>query len=131
MDTPNVNGMCFTFGSNLAGKHWAGAAKYAYERKGAEWQEGIGHYGNSYAIPTKDKYLHSLPIKMVKAYVDNFISYANHHPELNFQVTAIGCGLAGFRNNQIAPLFSNAPRNCYFDLNWEPYLGDKNYWGSF
>ena len=59
-----------------------------------------------------------------------FIAYAKHYPNLTFQVTRIGCGLAGWTNEQVAPLFVNAPANCQFDTEWKPFLGeDRTYWG--
>lgn len=135
--------MIFVFGSNLAGRHGAGAAKHAYLYKGAKHGMGIGHHGNSYAIPTKDTRIQTLPLKVIKSYVDVFVYYAQTHPELEFKVTRIGCGLAGYTDEQIAPMFMDAPSNCYFDTAWKPYLEVyesanslfdkrkcKNYWGT-
>jgi hypothetical protein len=124
--------MIFVFGSNEAGVHGAGAARTAREHHGAVLGHGFGPAGNSFAIPTKDWQIFSLPIETVKFYVDRFIIYARLHPQYIFQVTAIGCGLAGFRHDVIAPLFKYAPQNCQFDSAWEPYLGPKKaYWGTF
>lgn len=121
----------FVFGSNLAGIHGAGAARTAHKHHGAIWHQGFGHHGNSFAIPTKDNTIHTLPLDRVKGYVEMFIAYAKANPELKFQVTRIGCGLAGYRDEQIAPLFFNAPVNCEFDLAWEGILGsDRAYWGA-
>jgi hypothetical protein len=93
----------FVFGSNLAGMHGGGAAATAHRCFGAIWGKGVGLYGKSYAIPT----MHG-GVNTVKPYVDEFIEYAKHHPELRFLVTKIGCGIAGFREEQIAPLFAEA-----------------------
>ena len=93
----------FVFGSNLAGMHGGGAAATAHRCFGAVWGKGVGLYGKSYAIPT----MHG-GVNTVKPYVDEFIEYAKHHPELRFLVTKIGCGIAGFREEQIAPLFAEA-----------------------
>lgn len=93
----------FVFGSNLAGAHGGGAARIAYNKFGAIWGQGTGLQGQSYAIPT----MHGGPDK-IKPYVDEFIQFATAHPEYNFLVTKIGCGIAGFTPDEIAPLFSNA-----------------------
>lgn len=93
----------FVFGSNLAGMHGGGAAATAYRRFGAVWGKGVGLYGQSYAIPTMQG-----GVKTIKPYVDEFIEFAKSHPELRFLVTKIGCGIAGFREEQIAPLFAEA-----------------------
>ena len=93
----------FVFGSNLAGSHGGGAARAAYEKFGAIWGQGVGLQGQSYAIPT----MHGGPDK-IKPYVDDFIRFAKEHPEYSFLVTPIGCGIAGFRPSEIAPLFADA-----------------------
>ena len=93
----------FVFGSNLAGMHGGGAAATAHRCFGAVWGKGVGLYGQSYAIPTMQG-----GVNTVKPYVDEFIEYAKHHPELRFLVTKIGCGIAGFREEQIAPLLAEA-----------------------
>ena len=98
---------------------------------GAEYGKGIGHVGRSYAIPTKDKRIRTLSIGMIAGYVNDFIKYAKQHPELTFQVTQIGCGLAGYEARDIAPLFQYAPENCLFDEAWKPYLDRTyKYWGT-
>lgn len=101
----------FVFGSNEAGIHGAGAAYTAYKKFGARIGRGEGHYGQSYAIPTKDKDLNVLPIGKIKPYVKRFLDYAKDMPDLQFLVTAIGCGLAGYKPEQIAPLFKDIPEN--------------------
>ena len=93
----------FVFGSNLDGMHGGGAARAAYNRFGAVWGQGVGLQGQSYAIPTMQG-----GVDTIKPYVDEFIDFALAHPELKFLVTRIGCGIAGFRDEQIAPLFSSA-----------------------
>ena len=120
----------FVFGSNLKGVHGAGAAKYAVQHKGAVLGAGVGHYGNSYALPTKDRNIVTLSKTAIRIFVGDFIRYATAHPELTFQVTRIGCGLAGYSDKDIAPLFFDAPLNCQFDSAWRPILGEKyTYWG--
>ena len=93
----------FVFGSNLAGAHGGGAARVAYEKFGAAWGRGVGLFGQSYAIPTMQG-----GVETIKPYVDEFIRFAKEHGELNFLVTRIGCGIAGFRDSEIAPLFEEA-----------------------
>ena len=93
----------FVFGSNLAGAHGGGAAWLAYRRFGAVWGEGVGLHGRTYAIPTMQG-----GVDTVRPYVDDFILFSKEHKELTFLVTRIGCGIAGFRNEEIAPLFKDA-----------------------
>lgn len=122
----------FVFGSNEAGIHGAGAARYAEVYKGAIRGIGYGHYGESFAIPTKDKRIQTLPLAAIETYVDYFIQYAKLHSEMLFQVTCIGCGLAGYEHGDIAPMFLKAPSNCEFDELWMPWLGpSRDYWGTF
>ena len=121
----------FVFGSNEAGVHGAGAALHAYKREGARWGFSYGHSGNSFAIPTKNQRIQTLPQSRIQLYVYGFMAYAQGAPELVFKVTQIGCGLAGFSKHDIAPMFHGAPLNCQFDLAWKPILGDQyTYWGT-
>lgn len=90
----------FVFGSNLAGAHAGGAARLAFDRFGAIWGQGVGMQGQCYAIPT----MHG-GVETIKPYVDEFIAFARQHTELKFLVTRIGCGIAGFTSQEIAPLF--------------------------
>lgn len=98
----------FTFGSNLAGRHGAGAALHAIKHKGARYGIGVGLQGESYAIPTKDENIKTLPLNRISEYVSEFIQFAKDHPELEFEVTPIGCGLAGYKPKDIAPMFDEA-----------------------
>jgi len=93
----------FVFGSNLAGAHGGGAARLAYERFGAVWGQGVGLQGQTYAIPTMQG-----GVETIKPYTDEFIAFAKAHPEMKFFVTKIGCGIAGFTTEEIAPLFADA-----------------------
>ena len=93
----------FVFGSNLAGAHGGGAARLAYNRFGAIWGQGVGLQGQTYAIPTMQG-----GVETIKPYVDEFIRFAKEHQELKFLVTKIGCGIAGFKVEEIAPLFYHA-----------------------
>ncbi len=90
----------FVFGSNLSGLHGGGAAAAAYRSFGAEWGVGVGRTGQCYAIPTMQG-----GVETIRPYVAEFAEYARRHPELTFLVTEIGCGIAGFTPEQIAPLF--------------------------
>lgn len=101
----------FVFGSNEAGIHGAGAARLAYEKFGAVWGKGFGLYGQTYAIPTKDKQIETLPLQRIKEYVDTFLFFAKVNPQYNFLVTQIGCGLAGYKPHQIGPLFKGNSTN--------------------
>lgn len=122
----------FVFGSNEAGVHGAGAALTAYEKHGARFGKSYGHHGDSFAIPTKDIDIQTMPLDRIESYVQGFLAYARGHIRLRFKVTRIGCGLAGLKDEDIAPMFKNAPSNCTFDDAWHQYLGDKfSYWGTF
>lgn len=122
----------FVFGSNTAGLHGLGAAKFAYKNKGARYGKGYGHHGDSFAIPTKDEDIRTLPLVRIKQYVAGFLAYAMDHRKLSFQVTRVGCGLAGYQDKDIALMFADAPANCSFDEAWRPYLGGQfTYWGTF
>lgn len=110
--------MIFVFGSNLAGRHGKGAALSARQCYGAQYGVGVGMTGRAYAIPTKDARLRTLPLAVVTTHVHDFIEYAKIHPGVNFQVTRIGCGLAGFSEKDIQPLFVEAPDNCYLPQGW-------------
>lgn len=121
----------FVFGSNEAGIHGAGAALFARKHHGALQRVGVGHQGNSYAIPTKDYNIQTLPLWKIQEYVDQFIVYAKEHPEHIFQVTSIGTGLAGYKIGQIAPLFRDAPYNCQFDKSWMWCLPNHASWGTY
>lgn len=93
----------FVFGSNKDGFHAGGAARLAVQKFGAIWGQGVGLQGQSYAIPTMQG-----GVDTIKPYVDEFIAFAKSHEELFFWVTRIGCGIAGFRDSDIAPLFKEA-----------------------
>lgn len=93
----------FVFGSNLAGMHGGGAARVAYNKFGAIWGQGVGLQGQSYGIPT----MHGGVVR-IQPYVDEFIIFAEEHPEMHFLVTRVGCGIAGFKDEEIAPLFKRA-----------------------
>lgn len=97
----------FVFGSNTAGRHGKGAARDAL-KWGARSGKGEGFHGMTYAIPTKDRDLKTLPIEKIKLAVGEFAEFARNNQEKIFQVTEIGCGLAGYKPEDIAPLFKEA-----------------------
>ena len=122
----------FVFGSNLAGHHIGGAAKAAHVKFGAQWGIGVGLTGRSYAIPTMQG-----GIDTIKPYVEQFIEFAKRNPEYYFLVTRIGCGIAGFKDEEIAPLFKEAVgmRNVYlprkfYNVIVAPYLKHCFYYGK-
>ena len=98
----------FVFGSNLSGRHGKGAAKTALGW-GAKWGQAAGIQGKTYGIPTKDAAIRrTLTVKEIKPFVDDFIEWAKFHAEIIFYVTEIGCGLAGLKPEEVAPLFDKA-----------------------
>lgn len=112
----------FVFGSNLAGRHGAGAALWAKENRGAIYGVGEGLQGRSYAIPTKDGRnrriplsdpAQTLPLAQIAQHVAAFLEFARRHPKATFDVTPVGCGKAGYSPAQIAPMFKDAPDNCH------------------
>ena len=113
------NNEIFVFGSNLKGMHGGGAAHIAYDKVGAIWVQGVCLQGQSYGIPT----MHG-GTDAIKPYVDEFIDFAKQHLELKFLVTIIGCGSAGFSDEEMAPLFKDAieieniylPKSFYYIL---------------
>lgn len=114
-------GVIFVFGSNLAGRHGKGAALTARQQYGAIYGLGAGFQGQSYAIPTKDYDLRTLGVESIKTYVEGFLFFARAHPEMKFFVTRIGCGLAGYSDHQIAPMFKAAPNNCELPMGWRTF----------
>lgn len=106
----------FVFGSNAEGLHGGGAARIAYERFGAAWGEGHGHHGQTYAIDT----MSGLDVLVQEARA--FIDYAGAHPETTFLLTPVGCGIAGYAPEQVAPAFLGAPENVAVPEAFLPYL---------
>lgn len=115
------NGEIFVFGSNLAGVHGAGAAKEAMENFGATYGLGLGIQGQSYAIPTKDCNIHTMSLNIIELCINQFIEYAKNSKKV-FWVTRVGCGLAGYSDGDIAPMFKNAPENCIMPKPWKQHL---------
>lgn len=122
--TPDQNdgNHVFVFGSNLAGRHGKGAAYIARYAWNAISGIGDGPNGEAYAIPTKDAMLRTLPLNSIVISVYRFVEFATSQPDRTFLVTRIGCGLAGYRDEQIAPMFRGAPDNCVFQSEWKEFL---------
>lgn len=115
----------FVFGSNLSGIHGAGAARVAREQFGAEPGIGSGFTGTSYAIPTKSKGIQrTLTLEEIRPYIEFFVktTISEDGCMLDFFVTRVGCGLAGYEDHEIAPLFRGAGPNCNFPDQWREYL---------
>lgn len=115
----------FVFGSNLAGAHGGGAALLAYRKFGAVWGQGVGLQGQSYGIPTMQG-----GVETIKPYVDEFYRFAVKHPEYKFLVTRIGCGIAGFTPEEIAPLFTSVVElnNVVLPKDFVEIIQEKNSW---
>lgn len=108
----------FVFGSNRAGRHGKGAALCALKEHGAIYGKGEGLQGRSYGIPTKDHSLNRLFLWEIEANVQRFLEFARSRPDLTFNVTRIGCGLAGYSDEEIGPMFKGAPENCRLPEGW-------------
>lgn len=121
----------FVFGSNLAGIHGAGAALWAKQHAGAQQGLGVGMQpgNNSYALPTKDQHIKTLSLEIIKLYVNQLIAL-QFTTKYIFRVTRIGCGLAGYRDKDIAPLFDSYITNrMYLPEEWRPWNPyHKEYW---
>lgn len=115
----------WVFGSNLAGRHGAGAAKVAKVSFGAVYGHGRGPTGRAYAIPTKDGSLKVLELAQIEKSIEDFVLYASIHPEKLFFVTRVGCGLAGHDDALIAPLFAAAPPNCSLPIDWKMFTAAR------
>lgn len=120
---PATTDAVFVFGSNLAGRHGKGAALHARQHCGAIYGQGEGLQGRSYAIPTKDAVIRTLPLDAIAGHAARFLAFSRSNPQMRFQVTAIGCGLAGYTPAQIAPLFEGAPPNCTLPAEFVAVLG--------
>lgn len=115
----------FVFGSNQAGMHGKGAALVAQRLFGAEYGKGRGLVGQTYAIPTKSRYLKTLPLSAIRVFVDQFLREAESMPHLTFYVTKIGCGLAGYKPDQIAPMFRGHPANVILPREFHELIHDS------
>lgn len=124
--------MIFVAGTNLDGIHGAGSAKYAHDHEGLRIGVARGLDGNSYALPTVGHNFARMTLAQVAVEIGRFLEVARQYPHTEFKVTRVGCNLAGFTDEQIAPLFADAPGNCLFDEAWKPFLlSDSHFWGTF
>lgn len=110
----------FVFGSNRAGIHGAGAAAFALKYKGAEWGVGEGEVGDSYALPTKDENIKTLPLREIHQHVARFLDHPSKNPQKLYMLTPIGCGLAGYTREQMKSMLSTLemPDNVVLTREW-------------
>lgn len=118
---PLLPALVFVFGSNLEGDHSGGAARIAREEFQAERGVGRGRTNMAYAIPVIS-HGRTLPLNAIDQAVREFISYADANATLTFYVVRVGCGIAGYADAQMAPLFAGAGVNCIFSEKWKPWL---------
>ncbi len=116
----------FVFGSNLQGRHGAGSALEAQKNHGAIFGQGTGLQGESYAIPTKDKYMRVMDRYDIIPYVNEFRDFARQHPEMEFNVVAIGCGFAGYKPEDMAPMFIDMPENVKLPKEFLKLITENN-----
>lgn len=115
-------GEVFVFGSNLRGIHGGGAAKFAFDHCGATWGQGVGLSNSSYALPTCERPGVPLPRQAIRQHAEVFKAFAVSHPELSFFLTRVGCGIAGFTDAEIAPLFKGVSDNVRTPPEWAEWL---------
>ena len=112
----------FVFGSNMAGQHADGAARTALEHFGAIKDVGRGWSGQSYAIPTMNEHLQQMPLSQIQHYIDDFKIYTKNHPKMTYFLTSIGCGIAGYKVEEIAPMFKGISHNVIFPASFRPFV---------
>ncbi|OTG81564.1 hypothetical protein [Acinetobacter sp. ANC 4648] len=112
----------FVFGSNMAGTHQGGAAKTALLNFGAMKGVGRGWSGQSYAIPTMNEHLQQMPLSQIQHYIDDFKIYTKNHPKTKYFITAVGCGVAGYKVEEIAPMFKGISHNVIFPSSFRPFV---------
>ena len=110
------------FGSNMAGTHAGGAAKIALLHFGAMKGAGRGWAGQSYAIPTMNEHLQQMPLSQIQHYIDDFKIYTKNHPKMTYFLTSIGCGIAGYKVEEIAPMFKGISHNVIFPASFRPFV---------
>ncbi|MFW2097730.1 hypothetical protein ACG9ZL_16115 [Acinetobacter sp. ULE_I057] len=112
----------FVFGSNMAGTHQGGAAKSAHLHFGATKGVGRGWAGQSFAIPTMNEHLQQMPLSQIQHYIDDFKIYTKNHPKIKYFITSVGCGVAGYKVEEIAPMFKGISRNVIFPASFRPFV---------
>jgi hypothetical protein len=108
----------YVFETDVAGHHSRGSALVAVREHGAIRGNGIGMQGTSYAIPTADDALRPLSVEKITRHVNVFLKFARLNPDMKFRVSQVGCGLGGRTDEQMAPLFKDAPDNCILPVGW-------------
>lgn len=112
----------FVFGSNMAGTHQGGAAKTALLHFGATKGVGRGWAGQSFAIPTMNEHLQQMPLSQIQHYIDDFKIYTRNHLKMKYFITSVGCGVAGYKVEEIAPMFKGISRNVIFPVSFRPFV---------
>ena len=112
----------FVFGSNMTGDHNSGAAKTALEHFGAMKGSGRGWAGQSFAIPTLNEHLQQMPLSQIQHYIDDFKIYTKNHPQNQYFITSIGCGITGYQIEEIAPMFKGISNNVIFPASFRPFV---------
>lgn len=112
----------FVFGSNMAGNHAGGAARTALQHFGAVQGVGRGWAGQSYAIPTMNEHLQQMPLSQIQHYIDDFKIYTKNHPKMTYFITSVGCGIAGYKTEEIAPMFKGISHNVIFPISFRPFV---------
>ncbi|AMW78568.1 hypothetical protein AMD27_06510 [Acinetobacter sp. TGL-Y2] len=112
----------FVFGSNLAGTHAGGAAKTALLHFGAVKGAGRGWSGQSYAIPTMNEHLQQMPLSQIQHYIEDFKIYTKNHPKIKYFITSVGCGVAGYKVEEIAPMFKGISKNVILPVSFRPFV---------
>lgn len=115
----------FVFGTDLAGRHTSGDALVALREYGAQYGRAVGLQGRSYAIPVRNEEGMPLPLPVIGRYVEAFLRFATIYRQTTFLVTRVGCGRGAYRDEDIAPLFANAPPNCRLPRSWLRYLAER------
>ena len=125
--SPPADDQIFVFGSNLSGFHGGGAAKAAHHHYGAQWGVGVGPTGRCYALPTVKHHISGpLLLDDIESFIWRFLEYARANLNTQkFFVTRVGCGLAGYEDKDIAPMFADAPANCSLPDTWAPFFTDQ------
>ena len=112
-------GEVFVFGSNAAGAHGGGAARFAYDRFGAVWGQAEGLQGQSYGIDTMSG------LEVLEQQAARFLAFARATPDLRFLLTEVGCGIAGYTPDDVAPFFAGAPDNVVLPASFRAVLGEE------
>lgn len=119
---PPAHDEIFVFGSNMGGKHAGGAARFAHDKLGAVWGVARGFTGRTYALPTMTENFEPFSLTDIRSEVNKFKAVARSHPDKKFFVTRIACVIAGYSDEDIAPMFWGSPINCNFAERWKQHM---------